>query len=199
MLPILKLAGPAAASLNHTAATSPGLAAVSAAVGLRLAAAGLRVPAADWPTSTACCCHFHSSSCSANDEADVEQPVASSNDSSEDAGAAAPAGDGSSSSSSGARARARHISLDDPELNIYLKHNTGFVTDPDRSYALGHRRAFDRLTRQELRKALAAQRLFLRDEVAALAAGPAGDKQLPMRKQMLARMSEIQDAAAASR
>jgi hypothetical protein len=28
------------------------------------------------------------------------------------------------------------------------RHNTGFVTDPDRAYALGHRRAFDRLTRQ---------------------------------------------------
>jgi hypothetical protein len=47
----------------------------------------------------------------------------------------------------------------------------------------------------ELRKALAAQRLFLRDEAAALAAGPAGAKQLPMREQMLSRLAQIQDAA----
>jgi hypothetical protein len=48
----------------------------------------------------------------------------------------------------------------------------------------------------ELRKALAAQRLWLRDEAAALAAGPAGAKQLPLQQQMLTRLAEIQEAAA---
>jgi hypothetical protein len=57
----------------------------------------------------------------ASADADAEQPAASSSASSEDAAAAAaPAGE-SSSSSSTKQARARHISLDDPELNIYLK------------------------------------------------------------------------------
>uniref|UniRef100_A0A383W7N3 Uncharacterized protein n=1 Tax=Tetradesmus obliquus TaxID=3088 RepID=A0A383W7N3_TETOB len=170
------------------------LTAATSALTAIYAAAGLRLAAAAWPSTAASCQHFHSSRCSASDETEGEQPAASSSGSGEDAAAAAA--DSNSSSSSTPRARPRHISLDDPELNIYLKHNTNFVTDPDRSYALGHRRAFDRVTRQELRKALAAQRLWLADEAAALTCGPAGGRQLPMREAMLTRLGEIQDAAA---
>jgi hypothetical protein len=66
------------------------------------------------------CVRSYASMFSTSAEADAEQPAASSSASSEDAAAAAaPAADSSSSSTK--RARARHISLDDPELNIYLK------------------------------------------------------------------------------
>ncbi|KAF8063104.1 hypothetical protein HT031_003944 [Scenedesmus sp. PABB004] len=122
----------------------------------------------------------------AADAESAEQP-ASSSGGGDDADAAAP----------GARRwRARHMSLDDPELNIYLRHNTELVTDPDRSYAIGQAQALERKTRQELRKALAAQRLHLADAAAAAAAGPAGGaKQLPMREQMLAALAAMREHA----
>eukprot|EP00775_Hariotina_reticulata_P005198 gene5198-5436_t len=87
--------------------------------------------------------------------------------------------------------RAPHISLDDPELNIYLRYNTEFRTDMHRAYAIGHRQAFEKATRLELRKALAAHRLELRDYAAATSA-----KQPPLHEQMLQRLSQMQDYAA---
>ncbi|KAI8473719.1 MAG: hypothetical protein J3K34DRAFT_497843 [Monoraphidium minutum] len=102
------------------------------------------------------------------------------------AGGGAAHADGAPSSSG----RAPHITLDHPDLRAYLNHNTVFKTDEERLYKVGMIAAMDRKGRTELRKALAAHRLALRDAAAAPPRGaraPAG-----LQDRMAARLVEME-------
>lgn len=80
-------------------------------------------------------------------------------------------------------------------MNIYLRYNTKFMTDPDREHKIGQLNAFEKKTRLELRKALAAHRLELRDSAAAAAAAAGAGRRQPrsLMQQMNSSLANMQD------